>query len=132
MGRTYATATIIGDNDSPEYGFLVDTGSTHVGLPQEEIDQLRLTPIPDGTILVRTANGIVRRQSYLALGRIDGSGFAATVTPSPIPLIGYEFLENRGYRVNPVTETLERIPDDEFPPPYQLLRPGPTAIPGNP
>ena len=121
MGQPFATATIMGSIVSREYEFLVDTGATYIGFPQSEIDELDLAPIPDGVIRVRTANGIIDQQTYLALGRIDGRGFAATVTPSPIPLVGYEFLQNRRFRINMVTHTLERVPEDEFGPPYQLL-----------
>ena len=121
LGKTYATATIIGDTETREYDFLVDTGATLIGLPQDEIDELGLPPIPDGMIRVRTANGIIDQQTYWALGHIDGRGFGATITASPIPLVGYEFLQNRTFKVNPVTHTLERVPDDEFGPPYLLV-----------
>ena len=120
MGRVFATATIFGSDDRRSYEFLVDTGATHVGLPQEEIDELRLVEIPNGAMLLQTANGVVRRKTYWAVGEIEGQGFVATVTPAPIPLVGYEFLENRRFRVNPVMVRLERVPDDEFAPPYQL------------
>ena len=120
MGRVFATATILGSDDRRSYEFLVDTGATHVGLPQEEIDELRLVEIPNGAMLLQTANGVVWQKTYWAIGEIEGQGFVATVTPAPIPLVGYEFLENRRFRVNPVTERLERVPDDEFAPPYQL------------
>ena len=122
MGQTFAVATIIGSTASREYEFMVDTGSTYVGLPKSEIDGLGIAPIPDGDILVRTANEIINQQAYWTLGRIDGRGFACTVTEAPIPLIGYHMLQTMRYRVNPVTEALERIPDDEFAPPYMLLR----------
>ena len=121
MGRTYATATIIGDADTREYEFLVDTGATHVGLPQNEMEELGLAPIPNGVISVRTANGIIEQKSYWALGQIDGRGFVTVVTQAPIPLIGYHLLQTMRYRVNPVTESLERLPEDEFGPPYLLI-----------
>ena len=121
MGRTFATATIIGTSESREYEFLVDTGATHIGLPEHELEELGLSPIPNGVISVRTANGIIEQQSYWALGEIDGRGFGATVTQAPIPLIGYHLLQTMRYRVNPVTESLERLPEDEFGPPYLLL-----------
>ena len=121
MGRTFATATIIGAAETREYEFWVETGATHIGLPQEELDELDLSPIPNGVISVRTANGIIEQQSYWALGEIDGRGFGATVTQAPIPLIGYHLLQTMRYRVNPVTESLERLPEDEFGPPYLLL-----------
>ena len=121
MGRTFATATIIGATETREYEFLVDTRATHVGLPESEMEELGLTPIPNGVISVRTANGIIEQQSFWALGEIDGRGFGATVTQAPIPLIGYQLLQTMRYRVNPVTESLERLPEDEFGPPYLLL-----------
>ena len=46
MGRTTAMATIIGASEVREYEFLVDTGSTHIGLPRREIDELQLSPSP--------------------------------------------------------------------------------------
>ena len=127
MGRTYATATIIGDNDSREYEFLVDTGSSLIGLPQAEIDGMGLTPVPNGTLEVLTATGIVERQAYWALGTIDGRGFGAMITEAPVALIGYDLLENLRYKVNPVTGSLERLGPDELGPPYQLLQSGPAT-----
>ena len=121
MGRTFATAMIIGTTETREYEFLVDTGATHVGLPENEMEELGLAPIPNGVISVRTANGIIEQRSYWALGEIDGRGFVTTVTQAPIPLIGYQLLQTMRYRVNPVTESLERLPEDEFGPPYLLL-----------
>ena len=121
MGRTIATATIIGATETREYEFLVDTGATYIGLPQDEMDELGLTPIPNGVISVRTANGIIEQKSYWALGQIEGRGFGAIVTQAPIPLIGYHLLQTMRYRVNTVTESLERLPEDEFGPPYLLL-----------
>ena len=47
-------------------------------------------------------------------------GFAATVLPSPVPLIGYEILENMRFKVNPVSGVLEDVPLDEPHPPFQL------------
>ncbi len=121
MGRTVATATIVGSTASREYEFVVDTGSTYVGLPQSEIDHLGLEAIPHGLREILTANGIIERQTYSAIGTIDGRGFVCTVTEAPIPLIGYHALQTMRYRVNPVSEELERLPPDELGPPYLLL-----------
>jgi hypothetical protein len=42
--------------------------------------------------------------------------------PVPVPIIGYEFLENLRFRVNPVSQRIEKVPDDvEDHPPYLLL-----------
>ena len=49
-----------------------------------------------------------------------GQEFGAILVPASIPLIGYELLENLRYRVNPVTEELENVPEDEVHPRYLL------------
>jgi len=120
MGRTLVTATIIGPNTTKEYSFLVDTGSSYVGLPMVEIQELGLAPIPNGKMQFVTATGLVELDTYTTLGQIDGQGFSATVIPAPLPLVGYELLENRRFRVNPVTQRIERVPPDEIAPPYLL------------
>ena len=121
MGRTLVTATINGPKATKAYSFLVDTGSTLMGLPLEEIQALGLVPIPRGTRRFMTATGVVERETYATLGSVEGRGFNTTVIPAPIPLIEYEFLENLRLRVNPVTETLEPVPDKvEDHPPYLL------------
>ena len=121
MGRTFVTATVTGARTTREYSFLVDTGATFVGLPIEEIQALGLTPIPDGKVEVLTGTGVVELDSYTALGRLEDRGFSATVIPAPIPLIGYEVLENLRFRVNPLTRRLERVPPEELHPPFQLF-----------
>jgi predicted aspartyl protease len=126
MGRTLATATVNGPLVSKEYDFLVDTGSTLMGLPLAEIEELGLTPIPNGQRRVITANGVVELDTYIAVGVIQGQGFGAWVMPVPVPIIGYEFLENLRFRVNPVSQRIEKVPDDvEDHPPYLLV--GPTV-----
>ena len=122
MGRTMATATIIGATETREYEFLVDTGSTFVGLPQSEIEELGLVAVPYGTRETLTQTGVIEQQIYSATGIIDDLGFACSVTESPIPLIGYHLLQTMRYRVNPVTESLERLPPEELGPPYRLIR----------
>ncbi|MYC30094.1 MAG: hypothetical protein F4X65_08405 [Chloroflexi bacterium] len=120
MGRTEVNATIIGPEVERDFTFLVDTGAVFVGLPAEAIEDLGLVPIPDGSRRFVTANGVVERDTYSAYGRLEEQGFLATVITSPIPLIGYELLENMRFRVNPVTQSLERVGDEEMWPPYQL------------
>lgn len=120
MGRTFVTANIIGPNTTKEYSFLVDTGSSYVGLPMVEIQELGLRPIRNGSMEFVTATGVVELDTYSAEGQIEGRGFVATVIPTPVPLVGYEFLENRRLRVNPVTQRVEPVPPGEIAPPYLL------------
>ena len=120
MTSTKVNAVIIGPQAEREFTFLVDTGSTFIGLPEEDIESLGLTPIPDGKRRFLTANGRVERDTYSAYGRLEDQGFLATVMVAPIPLIGYELLENMRYRVNPISQSLERVGDEEMGPPYML------------
>ena len=120
MRRTEVNAVIIGPQGEREFTFLVDTGATFVGLPEEAIEDLGLSPIPDGRRRVHTATGIVERDTFYAIGRLEGQGFGAMVMAAPIPLIGYELLESMRFKVNPVTQSLERVRDEEMGPPYQL------------
>ena len=120
MGRTEVNAVIVGPQVEREFTFVVDTGSVFVGLPAEAIEELGLIPIPGGSRRLVTANRVVERDTYGAYGRLEEHGFLVTLVASPVPLIGYEFLENLRYRVNPVTQSLERVADEEMGPPYQL------------
>lgn len=120
MGRTEINAVIIGPQGERELTFLVDTGASLVGLPEDIIEDLGLERVPDGRVRVLTGNGVVERDTFYTLGRVEGQGFGAMVIASPIPLIGYELLENLRFKVNPVTQSLERLGDDEFGPPFML------------
>ena len=120
MGKTYVTATLSRSSTSKDFTFLVDTGASYIGLPQGDIDELGLPSVPDGWVEVLTGTGVVRRQTYFATGRVLGQGFGAMVIEAPTPLVGYELLQNLRFRVNPVTEQLERVPADEIHPPFLL------------
>ena len=126
MGRTFVDAIIYGPSDTRRYSFFVDTGAALMGLPLEEIEALGLPMVPDGQTRFLTATGVVELDTYSITGRVivdrpRGNGFTAMVAPAPIPLIGYERLQNMRLRVNPVSEQVEDVPDDEVNyPPYFL------------
>ena len=126
MGRTFVDAVIYGPSGTRRYSFFVDTGAALMGLPIEEIEALGLPMVPDGQTRFLTATGVVEPDTYSITGRVivdrpRGNGFTAMVAPAPIPLIGYERLQNMRLRVNPVSEQVEDVPDDEVNhPPYFL------------
>jgi predicted aspartyl protease len=120
MRHIRITATLTSERTSKQYEFIVITGSTYMGLPEEEIEALGLYKIPGGRVQVRTATGIVDYDSYSASVSIEGNSAPSIVLPAPIPLTGYEVLENLRMKVNPVSRKLEPVPDDEPHPPYQL------------
>ena len=119
MGRTEVKAKIIGEAQTREYTFLVDTGATYLGLPLEEIEALGLRQLR-GRIRLMSATGLVEANTYLAEGELMGQEFGALMVPASTPLLGYELLENLRFKVNPVTQQIERVPDDETYPPYLL------------
>ena len=119
MGVTIVPARIIGEAETRDYNFMIDTGSTYVGLPLEEIKTLELRP-SGGRVRLMSATGMVEVQTYHADGELIGLRFGAIAVPASTPLIGYELLENLRFRVNPVTQEIEPVPDGEFHPPFQL------------
>ena len=114
-------ALAIGQNGSRWFNFLVDTGSTVVGLPREEIEALRLPKVPGGRYEVMTATGVIEQDTYTSGIQIDGSATPALVSESPAPLIGVEVLERLRMKVNPVTQKLEEAGEDDMLP-YMMLR----------
>ena len=120
MGRTEVQAKVIGDNETREYTFLVDTGATYLSLPLEEIEALGLRR-GVGRLRLMSATGVVDVVTYFANGELMGQEFSAILVPASIPLIGYELLENLRFRVNPLTQEIEKVPEDEVRPPYLFL-----------
>ena len=119
MGLTEVQASIFGEYETREYRFMVDTGSTYLALPQEEIEALGLQRT-NGTVKLMSATGIVDVATYFAPGELLGQRFGGILVPAATPLLGYELLQNLRFKVNPVTHQIEKVPDDEIHPPYQL------------
>ena len=122
MGRTMVEAFAIGPNETRRFDFLVDTGSTYVGLPLDDIEVLGLPMIHGGRRKVMTATGVIELDTYSAAIELEEYGTAALVSECPVPLIGVEVLEKLGMKVNPVTQELEKVPEDEHMPPYMPFR----------
>ena len=119
MGVTQVQARVSGEKETREYTFLVDTGATYMALPMEEIEALGLEPT-GASLRLMSATGLVELETYFARGELMGSRFAGLAVPASTCLIGYELLENLRFRVNPVGQVIERVPDDEFHPPFLL------------
>lgn len=119
VGRAEVRAKVIGDKETREYTFLVDTGATYLALPADEIEALGLRH-GAGKLRLMSATGVVDVDTYFANGELMGEAFSAILVPASMALIGYELLENLRYRVNPLTEELEKVPADEVHPPYLL------------
>ena len=120
MGRTTVEAFVTGENGIRRFEFLVDTGCNFMGLPLEDIDALGLHKLPGGRYKLTTALGVIDDETYAASVRIGDDSAPAIVAVSNIPFIGYWLLENLRMKVNPVTQQLEKAPEDEIMPPYML------------
>ena len=112
-------AKVIGELETREYSFMVDTGSTFLALPQEEIEALRLERSL-GVVKLMSATGLVDVPTYFVNGELMGQEFGAILVPAATPLLSYELLQNLRFKVNPVTHQIEKVPDNEIHPPYQL------------
>ena len=120
MGLTEVQARVFGEKDTREYRFMVDTGSTFLALPQEEIEALGHRR-EQGTVRLMSANGMVDVETYFTEGELMGQVFSCILVPAATPLLGYHLLQNLRFKVNPVTFQIEKVPDDEFCPPFLNL-----------
>ena len=118
MGHTTVEAYVTGENGVRSFEFLVDTSSNFLGLPIEDIETLGLYKIPGGQYRLMTGMGVMESETYAADVRIGDDHAPGYVIVSPAPLIGYKLLQNLRMRVNPDTQKLEKVPEDEevFPP----------------
>ena len=119
MGKTEVHARVIGEKETREYTFLVDTGASYLALLTEEIEALGLRQT-GGRVRLMSATGTFDANTYFATGELMGEAFGAILVPASVPLIGYELLENLRFRVNPLTQEIEKVPEDEIGPPYLL------------
>ena len=119
MGVTTVDARVFGELETREYTFMVDTGSTFLALPKEEIEALGLRRAR-GTVKLMSATGLVDAETYHADGELMGQEFGAILVPAATPLLGYELLQNLRFKVNPVSHEIEKVPDEEIHPPYML------------
>ena len=69
-----------------------------------------------------TATGVIEQDTYGASIRLEEDTTPALVSEAPIPLIGFEVLENLRMKVNPITQELEKASEDEHMPPYMPFR----------
>ena len=118
MGRITVQALAIGENGTRSFSFLVENGSTYVGLPMEDIKALGLPIIHGGQREVLTDAGIVEQDTYVASIRLEPDVAPALVIESSVPTISWGVLENLRMKVNPITQKLEKAPPDEHMPPY--------------
>lgn len=120
MGKTMVEASAAGPNGTRLFSFLIDTGSTLVGLPSQDIEALGLPLVEGGRQKVLTTVGVIEQETYVAVIRLEADTTPAFVTETPVPIIGWEVLEKLRMKVNTVTHELEKVSEDELMPPFML------------
>ena len=92
-----------------------------MGIPQADIDALGLDIVPNAGAALMTADGTVRQSPiYVAVGMLEATGFVNGAVPAAVPLVGYKLLQDLGFKVDLVSERIEKRPDDEIGPPFLL------------
>ena len=91
-----------------EVGFLVDPGSFYTFLPPRLASDLGITtPVASRVVLADSRSAEVGvGAAYLRLMDRDG-GILVALMDVPMPLLGASALEVVGFKVDPVSETLE-------------------------
>src|SRR3954447_10319711 len=115
MGLTQIDVTLAqltGANGRYKSKFLVDTGSTQTMAPASELERIGITPV--GTRIYELADG-TRQEYSFGFARIE---FFNGVTVGHVifgpegtePLLGVIALESLGFVVDPLTQSLKRLP----------------------
>ena len=90
MGVTTVQARVFGELETREYEFMVDTGSTYLALPQDEIDALGIVQSV-GTVKLMSATGWVDAPTYFVNGELMGQMFGAILVPAATPCSAMSF-----------------------------------------
>ena len=115
MGATHVTVAIRNPaepNRVWEGSFLVDTGATDCLVPRQHLESIGL--VPEGRRAYGLADGSELRMD-IAVARVElmGEFVGATVVVGDHdaePLLGVPALESVGIEVDPVNQTLKRLP----------------------
>jgi predicted aspartyl protease len=115
MGETRATVRIHGEKGSEEVEMLVDTGALYTKVSHALARRLGI--VPNEIIRVKLADGS-SREAGLADAKVEyGSSRRAVpvlVGPGDDLLLGVTTLEALRLKVNPVTNSLERVTPNLF------------------
>ena len=115
MGGTRATVRIHGERGSEEVEMLVDTGALYTKVSPTLARRLGI--VPNEMVRVKLADGSVR-EAGLADAKVEyGASRRAVpvlVGPGDDLLLGVTSLEALRLKVNPVTNSLERITPNLF------------------
>ena len=115
MGATHVTVTVRNPADPERFWeglFLVDTGATDSMVPRNQLESIGL--VPKGQRVYEMADGNELRFDITGADlEFMGDYVANTIVMGPDnaePLLGVTALESVGIEVDPVNQTLKRLP----------------------
>lgn len=116
MGQTNVLLKIYGSAGSAEVETPVDTGATFTKIPRNIVDEIGLELKYETYVELGNGTTITRQ---LALADVEVEEvrmpvLVAVFDGTETPLLGYTTLEILGFKVNPVTHSLEKTPAIEF------------------
>jgi len=116
MGETYTTLKIYGPRGVEEVEALVDTGTTFTKIPLSLGERLGLKVRRKVEVRLSDERVVERGLCYAEV-EVDGVRDLIPVALSgegEAPLVGYTTLEILGFKINPVTASLERTLPIEY------------------
>jgi len=109
VGETIAEISIRGPKGSRTVGAVVDTGATNTVISKELADELGIAAARADEVML--ADGSIDKVGVgSAEVEIQGIRQVVPVYIYKDTLIGLTTLEAAGFRVNPITQTLEKVP----------------------
>ncbi|MCE2500764.1 MAG: PQQ-binding-like beta-propeller repeat protein [Dehalococcoidia bacterium] len=101
MAATYTNGIITSEVGNQNYDFLIVKAERNIGLPQHDIDALRLKPsvfaFASGAGGSNNGNG---NTVYMAWANFSGSAIDLDVLPSEVPTVGVAVLRTLGFSVD--------------------------------
>ena len=116
MGETIVSVAIHGPQGAAYLDALADTGATFSKIPMTLAEDLGLAATHEVQVELGDGSMITRP---LVLADVEVAGvrrpmLVATSQGAETPLLGYTALEILGFKVNPVTRSLEKTPAIEI------------------
>ena len=101
MAATYVNGRVTSNDGTQDYDFLIVRGERHIGLPQYDIDSMRLKP---SVFAISNAgsggHGGSGNMAYTAWAEFSGNSIDLDVFPSEVPTVGVAVLRTLGFSVD--------------------------------
>ena len=116
MGQTIVTLTMHGPLGSTEVEALADTGSTFTMVPRSALDKIGVEASYESAVVLGDGRTVTRALALaeIEIERVRRPVLVSIAGEEAQPLAGYTTMETLGFKVNPVTHSLEPAPPIEY------------------